>query len=662
MREKKTNRRIWLAALGGTLILGVFLLRLGYIQLVKGEEYYAQARGNLEYTFTLEPVRGRILDSRGQVLASTRQVYDLQLNRLLVEPGEENRWIYEALSVFDRTGQEWEDYLPLTLWEEGEDLAFLDQPEQLSALKEDLGLQQYADPDQVMDQLVERYGLEEYTPRWQRLLAGVRRGMELEGYEEYQVYTLARELNQKALAELQDQGLLGQGLELVSRSLRTYPSQSLASPILGQVGAITREDWEAEDYRLASLGYGMDEWIGQSGVEELCQEELRGTPGTRTITLDREGNLVSDTVTTDPQPGLSPVLTLDGEFQEAVNQMLEEQILTLQKTKTRGKGREANAGAVVVLDLETGGILAAANYPTYNLEDFAEQYSEYLAQEGDPLFNRAFQGEYAPGSAFKPCVALAGLLTGTTTPTQKVNCTGTYTFYRDYQPGCLQIGHRGPISMVNALKYSCNIYFYDLGRRLGVEQEAKFAQALGLATDTGLELPQGEGSLTRESDPNYSKGLVLQASIGQGNNAFTPVQLATYAATLAGKGSRYPTHILAGYYDEAAGSYQAAPLPQKVEALSGREAFDTVEEGMIAMAQTLSALRNLPFQIACKTGSPQRAEKYGSEYYTNTVMIAYGPVPNPKIAVAVVIEYGGGGSNGAPLLADIFQWWQDHRA
>ena len=655
-------RRIWLAGLGAALIGGIFLARLAYFQLVKGEEYHARAWGNLEYTFTLDPVRGRILDSRGLVLASTRTVYDLNINRLLVQEGEENKQLYQALSLLEEAGQSWEDPLPLTLWEEGEEYAFLDQGEGEGALKEALGLQQYATPDQVMARLVERYDLEGYAPRWQRLLAGVRRQMELEGYEEYQVFTLARELNRTALAAFREEGVLGRGLELSPRTLRTYPSKDLASSILGTVGAITREDWTAGDYRLASLGYGMDESIGRSGVEALCQETLRGTPGTRTISLDREGNLVSDEVTQEPQPGLSTVLTLDSKFQEAVNQMLEEQILTLQKTKARGKGREANAGAVVVLDLETGGILAAANYPTYDLEQYTALYSQYLTQKGDPLFDRALQGQYAPGSAFKPCVALAGLLTGTTDPNQRVNCTGTYTFYGDYQPGCLQISHGGPISMVNALKYSCNIYFYDLGRRLGVDQESEYAQALGLGTDTGLELPQGEGSLTWETDSNYSKGLVLQASIGQGNNAFTPVQLATYAATLAGHGSRYPTHILAGYYDESTGSYEPDPLPEKVEALSGEDAFQTVEKGMTQMATTLSALRQLPFSIACKTGSPQRPEMYGSEYYTNTVMIAYGPVPDPKIAVAVVIEYGGGGSNGAPLMADIFRWWSENRA
>lgn len=660
MREKQ-NFRVLAAGLAGALVLGVFLLRLGYLQLVKGEEYAAQAQGGTQYTFTIDPVRGRILDSRGQVLASTRQVYDLQLNRLLTGEEGENVQLYQALTLLEEAGQEWQDYLPLNLPGEGEPYAFLDQPEEVAALKEDLELQQYATPDQVMARLVERYQLAGYSPRWQRLLAGVRRGMELEKYQEYQVYTLAVELNHQALAALEEQGVLGQGLELASRTLRTYPSGSLASAILGVTGAITAEDWAADDYRLAALGYGMDEDIGHSGIEQLCQEALRGTPGTRTITLDREGAVVSDEITTPAQPGLSPVLTLDGEFQEAVNQMLEDQILTLQKTKERGKGKEASAGAAVVLDLETGGILAAANWPTYSLEDFSLRYSEYLTQPGDPLFDRAFQGQYAPGSAFKPCVALAGLLTGTTTPTEKVNCTGTYTYYGDYQPGCLQIGHGGPISMVNALKYSCNIYFYDLGRRLGVDREAEYARALGLGADTGLELPQGEGSLTLESDPNYSKGLVLQASIGQGNNAFTPVQLAAYAATLAGHGSRYPTHILAGYYDEGAGEYQPnAPL-EKIETLSGEEAFRTVEEGMTAMATTLSALRGLPFTIAAKTGSPQRAERYGSEYYTNTVMIAYGPVPNPKIAVAVVIEYGGGGSNGAPLLAGIFRWWAENR-
>lgn len=284
MKHKPIHGRILAAGLLAGGILALFLFRLGYYQLFKGEEYYALARGDTAYTFSLDPVRGRILDSRGQVLASTRPVYDLQLNQLLMAPDGENRQLYQALYLLEGAGQSWEDYLPLTLEDQGEGWEFLDQPQELAALKEDLGLQQYATPDQVMARLVEEYELEGYAPRWQRLLAGVRRGMDLEGYQEYHVYTLARELNDTALAALEEQGLLGQGLELVTRTQRTYPSGSLASSLLGTTGAITREDWAAEGYRLASLGYGMDEFIGQSGVEQLCQDALRGKPGTRTIT------------------------------------------------------------------------------------------------------------------------------------------------------------------------------------------------------------------------------------------------------------------------------------------------------------------------------------------------------------------------------------------
>lgn len=650
------NTRPWRLALAGLAaagLMGVFLARLWQLQLVEGAKYHAQARGGTPYSFRVSPVRGRIFDANGAELASTRQVYDLELNQLLLEDRDLNRLLQTLLTQLEEVGQEWKDALPITTQRPYEFTG------DCAALKEEIGLQQYATAPQVMAKLTERYGLENFTPRWQRLVAGVRRQMEREEYEDYKTYRLAQDLSPQAVAALKERGLAEGGVEIVSRTLRTYPSGSLASPILGWVGPITREDWAADDRALARAGYAMNEEIGRSGVEELCQEALRGTPGVRTITVSPTGQVLGDAVTTPAVSGLSPVLTLDSQLQAQVNDLLAQQIAALQKTKPRGEGREANAGAVVVLDLETGGVLAAASYPTYSLTDIRENYGSYLSQPGAPLFNRAFQGLYAPGSAFKPCVALAGLLTGTTTPTQRVNCTGTYRFYGDYQPGCLQISHGGPISLVNALKYSCNIYFYDLGRRLGVDAQAQTAQALGLGTDTGLELPQGEGSLTRTTDSNYSRGLVLQASIGQGNNAFTPIQLATYAATVAGHGSRMPTHILAGYYNEDAQTYQPAPAPQRVLALEDPVgAFDQVEAGMTAMAQTLRVLRELPFAIACKTGSPQRTEMYGSRHYTNTVMVAYGPVPDPKIAVAVVIEYGGGGANGAPLLAQVFRCCQ----
>lgn len=664
---KRTARRIDLMTAIVVLVFCLFVARLAWLQLVMGEEYSLKAQGAVTYNFKVDAVRGRIFDRNGIELASTGLSYNIELNNLMLGDTDLNETIRSILVLLDEQDDVWTDTLPISIPQDGEPYEILDPQENaelIARLKADLNLQQYATADQIMMQLVARYELENYSPLWQRYLAGVRRQMELDGFSESMNYILARDISTRSLAQVREHGLEGNGAEVLDSTVRTYPNGALAGSILGSMGPISQQQWLANDRELAKKGYLMDDLIGQSGIEALYETQLRGERGTLSITRIADGTVVERALSQETVPGLSPVLTLDNTIQDQINRLLEAHIKRLQATKAAGAGRECSAGAVVVLNARTGGILAACNYPTFDLSDYRERYSEYLNAPGNPLFNRVFQGTYAPGSAFKPTVALAGLLSGVTDENETVNCTGNYHFYSDYQPGCLQISHSGPIALRDALKYSCNIYFYDLGRRVGLDRVGTLARKLGLGTNTGLELPEAKGWVTSVSDQNYSSGLVLQASIGQGNTAFTPVQLATYANTLANKGVRYRTHILEGWYNEQTGEYDGPAQPMVEDIIVDNiGAFDLVEEGMVEMSTTLAALRELPLTIACKTGSPQRAETYSGGHYTNSVLIAYGPVPDPEIAVAIVLEYGGGGANAAPLLADILElcmpeYWQ----
>ena len=277
--------------------------------------------------------------------------------------------------------------------------------------------------------------------------------------------------------------------------------------------------------------------------------------------------------------------------------------------------------------------------------------------------DRTAQGLYAPGSAFKPAVAAAALSAGVVTPQDTVACTGRYRFYSGYQPRCLQIGHSGPVDLFRALQYSCNIYFYDVGRRLGADAFADAARTLGLAAPTGIELPEAGGSLTRSTDANFTAGLTPQAAIGQGNTAVTPMQLAAYAAALANDGTRLALH----YADRAVDADGRVVWQYQPQVLSrmdgGEEVFGPIRQGMQAMAGTLRALDGAGVSVACKTGSPQRADRLADgSYYTNSVLIAYAPADDPQIAVSIVLEYGGGGANAAPLLRAVLDAWLAGRA
>ena len=384
-----------------------------------------------------------------------------------------------------------------------------------------------------------------------------------------------------------------------ARGVRTWPNGTLLPHALGFTGPITAEQWPTARRR----GLAMDAVIGQSGLEAAYDDLLRGQDGRVLVNTGFDGAVRRTVPLREAAPGATLVLTVDSALQKELQNALLSQIEVLRTTK------------------------AAA-----------------------PLLDRVCQGLYAPGSAFKPAVAAATLTAGID-PAATVNCTGRYGFYSGYQPGCLQYGHGGPVDLRTALEYSCNIFFYDVGRRLGVDVFSAMARQLGLATPTGVEITEAQGRLTWSSDENYQAGLTLMAAIGQGNTAVTPLQLAAYAATLANCGQRPALHFADRAVNAATGEtvWQYAPTFTTVS--GGEGVFGPIRDGMKRMARTTRVLREAPVACAAKTGSPQLADTLpGGGHYVNSVLIGYAPADDPQIAMAVVLEYGGGGSNAAPIL------------
>ena len=431
-----------------------------------------------------------------------------------------------------------------------------------------------------------------------------------------------------------------------ARGVRTWPNGTLLPHALGFTGPITAEQWPTARQR----GLAMDAVIGQSGLEAAYDDLLRGQDGRVLVNTGFDGAVRRTVPLREAAPGATLVLTVDSALQKELQNALLSQIEVLRTTKAAGAGRECRAGAAVVVDVQTGGILAAASVPGFDLNRYRTDYAAFSADAAAPLLDRVCQGLYAPGSAFKPAVAAAALTAGID-PAATVNCTGRYGFYSGYQPGCLQYGHSGPVDLRTALEYSCNIFFYDVGRRLGVDVFSAMARQLGLATPTGVEITEAQGRLTWSSDENYQAGLTLMAAIGQGNTAVTPLQLAAYAATLANCGQRPALHFADRAVNAATGEtvWQYAPTFTTVP--GGEGVFGPIRDGMKRMAQTTRVLREAPVPCAAKTGSPQLADTLpGGGHYVNSVLIGYAPADDPQIAMAVVLEYGGGGSNAAPIL------------
>ena len=669
--ERKTAvRRMMLLIAAAAVIIGLYGFRLIFLQLVNGDSFTAQATNTTDYKFTVTAARGDIVDSKGERIASSTTGYNVVLNKLLMGDEDLDTMLQKIVGLLGKNGESWNDSLLIGQPDAAGHYEFTAasdnaaEQKTLAAMKDNLGLQQYATADDVMEKLVEDYDLADFSLYWQRVLSGIHYEMQLQAFSNVNNFVMAENVSEATVATIKENSLSLPGVEIVETSTRSYEQGTVLPHVLGRVGKITAEKWKVTDengqvtYPLKEKGYNMNDIIGISGLESAYEDELRGKDGVETITRNSDGVIVNTALTTVPEPGHTVQLTIDSEFQKAVDQALAKNVEWIKNTYADSK--QANAGAVVVIDVKTGGVLAASNYPSFDQNLYAAQYNEYSADENMPLFNRALQGLYTPGSTYKPSVAVAGLDTGLLNRNSTVNCTRVYTYYKDYRPRCAQHGHgNGPIDVINAIKWSCNIFFYDVGRRLTSDVYDAYAYKLGLGQRTGVEVSEALGHLTTKNDSNYTESLDIQAAIGQGNTAVTPIQLATYAATLANRGTRYRTHFVKAILDSNTGKTLEETQPEVMDVVEDKgETFDLVREGMKGVAQTIPALAAYPYTIACKTGSPQRSEGYyvGSTYkhYTNAAMIAYGPAEDPEIAIGVVVEYGGAGARTGQLVADIF--------
>ena len=669
--ERKTAvRRMMLLIAAAAVIIGLYGFRLIFLQLVNGDSFTAQATNTTDYKFTVTAARGDIVDSKGERIASSTTGYNVVLNKLLMGDEDLDTMLQKIVGLLGKNGESWNDSLLIGQPDAAGHYEFTAasdnaaEQKALAAMKDNLGLQQYATADDVMEKLVEDYDLADFSLYWQRVLSGIHYEMQLQAFSNMNNFVMAENVSEATVATIKENSLSLPGVEIVETSTRSYEQGTVLPHVLGRVGKITAEKWKVTDengqvtYPLKEKGYNMNDIIGISGLESAYEDQLRGKDGVETITRNSDGVIVNTALTTVPEPGHTVQLTIDSEFQKAVDQALAKNVEWIKNTYADSK--QANAGAVVVIDVKTGGVLAASNYPSFDQNLYAAQYNEYSADENMPLFNRALQGLYTPGSTYKPSVAVAGLDTGLLNRNSTVNCTRVYTYYKDYRPRCAQHGHgNGPIDVINAIKWSCNIFFYDVGRRLTSDVYDAYAYKLGLGQRTGVEVSEALGHLTTKNDSNYTESLDIQAAIGQGNTAVTPIQLATYAATLANRGTRYRTHFVKAILDSNTGETLEETQPEVMDVVEDKgETFDLVREGMKGVAQTIPALAAYPYTIACKTGSPQRSEGYyvGSTYkhYTNAAMIAYGPAEDPEIAIGVVVEYGGAGARTGQLVADIF--------
>lgn len=621
------------------LIFVAFAVRLFQWQIIDSEEYKEEALSSASYTMTTEASRGEILDKNGRELVVNDAGYMIIFNKLYMEEGTENEIISKLISLMDLRHEEWIDKLPIYIDENGE-YQFLEGNEdtvEFIKSKSMLNMNSYSTAEDCMAAFVENYEIDEqiYSKKEIRDIVSVRYNMEFCGYSNSTPYKFATDISRDMIAIVLENSQGFPGVECASTFLRYYTDGTLAPHLLGSVGAISQTEYD----ELKDDGYSLDDQIGKSGIEAALEDYLRGTNGEKRITKTSDGVVVEEVETVQAVPGNTVYLTLDSEIQTATNEALEKYVTAAGKAYS-----DCIAGAAVMIDVSDFSVLACSSYPGYDLglyNNDADYYSELISDDTLPLFDRSLTGSFAPGSIFKPCVAAAALEEGVITETSTVYCTQNYDFYKSNIIKCL--GYHGSLNVKGALSQSCNYFFADVGRRLGITAMDLYAEKFGLGVSTGVEVYESTGILAGRDSSEWYDGNTCQAAIGQSDNAFTPMQLATYAATLANDGVRLKTHFVDKITDYTGEEVilDNSKNPEIVETVGVSSSnMEIVQSGMRSVVTSGTAKEifgDYEVEIAAKTGT---AENSGSDHVT---FIAYAPYENPEVAVAVVVEHGGKG-------------------
>lgn len=652
--SKKRN----IAVLCLILILSLsFLAYLFNIQIIDVTKESETVVSTVEVS--VDAVRGNILDRNGYPLVTNRQVNKIVFTYLSfpTDYSERNVIINALIKLFDKNGVQWHDNLPIKLSSKGKLSFSEDKENEISYLKSEafLDLNYYADVEDCFNALVTRYHLEEYTLKEQRAIASVYYSMVKNGFNTGRDYEFATDVSSALISVIMEKSDLFTGVNVKISSEREYTDGTVAPHILGMVGPITTSEYETKKEQ----GYTINDIIGKSGVESAMESYLRGVNGVKTITTDSAGNTAEE-YTTLPTDGNTVILTVDYELQKVAQTALADCIASLQETLKRPFSL---TGAVVVMGVETGEVLAMASYPSYDNSTYSENADELNNDIDKPLWNRALRSTYTPGSAIKPAVAMAGLEEGVITSSTVIKCKHIYTHYEDYQPKCT--GYHLGQNVINALYNSCNIFFYETARLLGIDKLNSYFAMFGLGEKTGVELYESTGTvdsptLRTSLGELWTPGLTVQAGIGHGNNQFTPMQLCSYAATIANRGIRYKAHIIK--------SVKTADLSETVletekEILSqadfAQSNWDLVYRGMYLVGSNNIYLSKAPVSVAAKTGTTTVSKSVGGRTIetNNGILISFAPYDDPEIAVAVVVEGASSGSSTAPVVRDIMNYY-----
>ena len=643
----------------------VLILQLFNLQIVHGQEYRETSNTRLTRESTLKAARGNILDSTGNKLVTSETSFSLELYKTKIEDDVLNNTILKTINILKANEDEYIDNLPIAV----NPVRYTLSEESLKDWKTGLEIPENTTAQEAFDFLKQKYNISNNDEEAIKIMA-VRYEITRTGYSNIKPVEIAKDISRESAVQIREQSNDLPGMTIATGSKVKYTSGNLASHILGQVGPITEEELKGQEDK-----YDLNDIIGKTGIEYIFEDYLKGTDGVKQIDMAVDGTVTEEYVSEEAVAGSDVVLTIDANLQKVAEEALKKNI---EKIANGGfyETSPADAGAVVVMNVKTGEVLAMVSYPDYDPQLFVdgisqEQYDSY--KEGDNLVNRAISGVYSPGSTYKMVTATAGLESGAITTKTRINDTGVYPKFGN--PVCwywstYRRGH-GYLNVTQAIQKSCNYFFYETGYRTGIENIVKYAKYYGLGSKTGIELlGESTGTIARpeiveERGEVWTPGYTLSAAIGQGDNGFTPIQMAKYISTLANGGDSVDVTLIKSIIrpdgtevsKEELESYVNERLgytPEKPENLDLKEEnIDAILKGMKGVTESggtaYSTFANFDIEVAGKTGSAET----GDDSVVHGWFVGFAPFDDPEIAVVVLIENAGSGGFTAETARDI---------
>ena len=631
----------WRSVLVITLVLIAFTVlstRLVQWQVFQKDYYNEIAMTSTEYTIETDAIRGEIFDVNGVPLAVNKTGYRVVINKIFMPDEELNDNIVRLSALIESCGGKWKDELPIKVDADGNysfDETKTDEINDLKS-KDNLNMNPYSTAAECMAKLVEKYGCEDYSKKQQRDIISVRYNMDREGYSRSRPYVFADEINERTMNIISENMQSVRGVTTESTAVRVYENGTVAPHMVGVTGLISADEYT----ELKNKGYSYTDRLGKSGVEYALEKELRGSSGSITYEISADDEVTVKS-TVQSRPGNSVYLTLDSKLQKTAQKALKEAVKEAndyaKDVGDKNMGADCKGAAMVVLDISDFSVICAANYPSYDLSKYYSDYEKLASDKNVPLFDRSFMGALAPGSTFKPMVASAALQEKAISTKTHIDCQGEYT-KNGLHLWCM--GYHGEIDMYQGIRDSCNVFFAETARLLGIDNIDKYAKRCGLGVRTGVEITESKGTLagpeySREMGSQWYESFVSPAGIGQSDNQFTPLQLATYAATLANNGTRLRSHVVdrvESYYGSEV-IYKTEPEVMDKMGVSTQN-LNEVKKAMNMATNSYYPLEGFPMQIAGKTGT---AENSGSDHAN---FICFAPYENPKIAIGVMVEHG----------------------